>query len=81
MAEILEKGEEGLPVWREEYDPKTSSKEYEEAVLKQYRNKPPNYEQLLKVKLHDGSYQRDLKKIGKSKDFSPERAEIPSKQT
>ena len=78
MAEILEKGEAGLPVWREEYDPKTSSKEYEEAVLKQYRDKPPNYEQLLKVRLHDGSYQRDLKKSRKSKDFSRGKTEISS---
>ena len=78
MAEILEKGEEGLPVWREEYDPKNSSKQYEDAVLEQYRNKPSNYEQLLKVKLHNGTYQRELKKARRPLDSSPESMEAPA---
>ena len=66
MEKIRLRGEDGLLVWREELDPLVTDDEYEEEVLTAYKNKPPNYEQILAVKLHDGSYQRQLNSKKKS---------------
>ena len=57
MAETKEKGELGLPVWMETWDPEDSDGEeaYEFEVMEAYKQKPANYEEILKVKLHDGS--------------------------
>lgn len=57
MAEIREKGQQGLPVWMEEEDPSDPELElaYEQEVMSAYRSKPANYEEILKVKLHDGT--------------------------
>ena len=60
MDEIKLRGEDGLPVWKEDLDPLVTDDDYEEEVLNACKNKPPDYEQILAVKLHDGSYQRQL---------------------
>ena len=60
MDEIKLRGEDGLPVWKEDLDPLVTDDDYEEEVLTAYKNKPSDYEQILAVKLHDGSYQRQL---------------------
>ena len=52
FAEVLQHGKEGMPTWIEEQDPPYSDEEYEDRVKHLYRNKPPQYEQLLKIKLH-----------------------------
>ena len=66
MEEIRLRGEDGLPIWSEELDPLVTNDEYKEDVLTAYKNRPPNYEQILAVKLHDGSYQRQIKAKNKS---------------
>ena len=60
MAEIQEKGESGLPVRMDEWDPVDPVEEeaYEREVMLAYEQKPVNYEEILKVKLHDGSANR-----------------------
>ena len=70
MAEIQEKGELGLPVRMEVLDPVDPDEEeaYEREVMLAYQQKPDNYEEILKVKLHDGSaHRKDLQaKKGKT---------------
>ena len=60
MAEIQEKGESGLPVRMDIWDPVDPEEEeaYEKEVMLAYEQKPANYEEILKVKLHDGSANR-----------------------
>ena len=60
MAEIQEKGESGLPVRMEVLDPVDPEEEedYERKVMLAYEQKPDNYKEILKVKLHDGSANR-----------------------
>ena len=73
MEEIKLRGEDGLPVWKEDLDPLVTDDDYEEEVLTAYKNKPPNYEQILAVKLHDGSYQRQLNSARKAPSGSKKR--------
>ena len=79
MEEIRLRGEDGLPVWREELDPLVTDDEYGKEVLTAYKNKPPNYEQILAVKFHDGSYQRQIKVKKKSPQAKCQRG-CPRKQ-
>ena len=73
MAQIREKGDQGLPVWMEEYDPSDPEEEwaYQQKVMAAYEQKPENYEEILKVQLHDGTFNR-RKKFSKRKSRKQE---------
>ena len=65
MEEIKEKGDQGLPVRMDEYDPSDPEEElaYEQKVIAAYEQKPENYEEILKVQLHDGTFNRKRLKV------------------
>ena len=60
LEEVTQKGEQGLPVWMESLDPLEPSADFEGEVMQAYWNKPPNYENILKVQLHDGTFNRKI---------------------
>ena len=78
MAEIQEKGESGLPVRMEVLDPVDPEEEeaYEREVMLAYERKPANYEEILKVKLHDGSANR--KDLQEKKEKSTKKSVVQS---
>ena len=76
LEEVTQKGEQGLPVWMEILDPLEPSADFEEEVMQAYRNKPSNYENILKVQLHDGTFNRKILKP-KGKGGKKKRKKIP----
>ena len=83
MAEIREKGDQGLPVWMEDYDPSDPEEEwaYEQKVMAAYEQKPPNYEEILKVQLHDGTFNKKKKNLKKKQVKEPEHTVSDSEDT
>ena len=83
MAEIREKGDQGLPVWMEDYNPSDPEEEwaYEQKVMAAYEQKPPNYEEILKVQLHDGTFNKKKKNLKKKQVKEPEHTVSDSEHT
>ena len=69
VAEVMEHGRAGMPTWIEEQDPPYSDDEFEERVKTLYKNKPPQYEQLLAIKLH--ATQKGKKKFPRAQARAP----------
>ena len=83
MAEIREKGDQGLPVWMEDYDPSYPEEEwaYKQKSWQLMSKKPENYEEILKVQLHDGTFNRKKKNLKKKQVKEPENSVSESENT
>ena len=76
MEEIKHKGEAGLPAYREKKDPQSTDDEYEQEVIQAYLDKPVNYEQILKIKLHSRKQGGDIPVEGDTMQLESDQSSI-----